>query len=43
MQPYVRPPPEVYLEKMKKIADEERRERAEQKLQQQQVMQKPSF
>ena len=43
VQPYVRPPPEVYLEKMKKIADEEKRERAEQKLQQQQVMQKPSF
>lgn len=31
-QPYVRPPPEVYLEKMRKIAEEERRERAENKL-----------
>lgn len=31
-QPYVRPPPEVYLEKMRKIAEEERKERAENKL-----------
>ena len=29
-QPYVRPPPEVYLEKMRKIAAEEKREREEQ-------------
>ena len=28
-QPYVRPPPEVYLEKMRKIAAEERKEREE--------------
>ena len=28
-QPYVRPPPEVYLEKMRKLAEEERREREE--------------
>ena len=31
-QPYVRPPPEVYLEKMRKIAEEERKERAEAKV-----------
>jgi len=31
-QPYVRPPPEVYLEKMRKIAQEEKKERAESKL-----------
>ena len=31
-QPYVRPPPEVYLEKMRKIAEEERKGRAESKL-----------
>ena len=31
-QPYVRPPPEVYLEKMRKIAEEERKERAESKV-----------
>eukprot|EP00092_Neocalanus_flemingeri_P006090 GFUD01006561.1.p1 GENE.GFUD01006561.1~~GFUD01006561.1.p1 ORF type:complete len:504 (-),score=175.95 GFUD01006561.1:41-1552(-) len=30
-QPYVRPPPEVYLEKMRKLAEEERREREEMK------------
>ena len=29
-QPYVRPPPDVYLEKMRKIAEEEKREREEQ-------------
>merc|ERR1719186_414600 len=28
-QPYVRPPPEVYLEKMRRLAEEERREREE--------------
>ena len=30
-QPYVRPAPEVYLEKMRKIAEEEKKEREEQK------------
>ena len=28
-QPYVRPPPDVYLEKMRKLAEEERKEREE--------------
>ena len=28
-QPYVRPPPDVYLEKMRRLASEERKERAE--------------
>ena len=30
-QPYVRPAPEIYLEKMRKIAEEEKKEREEQK------------